>query len=102
MNEDYSTHDSEDFESKVTKENSQEVVKTITEYWDTFKLDEFLLNSQVPAQSRNIPVTSRNSTSRNQEVNEDCTQNDYLPAMMRLDFRISRNAIPGPTPVLHH
>ena len=70
----------EDIEGRVTKKLSQVFSRTASSILGALsKLDEFLLNPQVPTFSETIPGTLRSADVENQEPSQDRSQNDPHP-----------------------
>ena len=69
-NEDHITQVLEEIKGRVTEKLSQEFSRTDIRILGVLsKLDDFLLNPQVWAQSGTVPGTSGNSNTENQEAN---------------------------------
>ena len=85
LTQDYISQVSEEIEGRVTKKLSKEFIKTESRILGTLsKLDEFLLNPQVP-QVRTCSVAvqgkSGNANSENRETHGDRSSNDPYPDM---------------------
>ena len=79
-NQEYIPQVSEEIESRVTKELSQEFRRTESRILGALsKLDEFLLNPQIRTHSGTVQGTFRNTIVENQEPNEDRSQDDPHP-----------------------
>ena len=78
--QDYISQVSEEIEGRVTKKLSKEFNKTESRILGALsKLDEFLLNPQVPSCSVAAHGTSRNSNLENRETHGDRSSNDPYP-----------------------
>ena len=95
MNEEYITQVSVEIEKKLSKKVSQEYSWTDKKLLRvSSKLDEHLQSSQVSGKPVNILGTSRNSTSRNQDLKEDYFQNNLRPDVMSMETRMPHITIP--------
>ena len=89
-------------EGKEAKKISQEFSKTENRILGVLSnLDEFILNSQVLLQSRNVPGTSKGIQRKYQEPDEDSSQNDLHPDMKNTEIGTHCMVITDPNTVLH-
>ena len=80
INEECITQVSEEIEGRVTKKLFQEFNRKQSRILGALsKLDEFLLNQQIPTHSGTVPGTFRNTNVENQGTNEDDSQSDPHP-----------------------
>ena len=78
--QDYISQVSEEIEGRVTKKLSKEFSKTESRILGApSKLDEFLLNPQVPTCSVAVPGASRNNNLGNRETTGDHSSDDPYP-----------------------
>ena len=92
LSEDYITQVSQETENRVTKNLSKKFIRTESQILGTlFKLNEFLLYSQIRALFGTAPITSRNSNAENQEANDDCSQNSPSPERGTSIFRLPQS-----------
>ena len=88
LKEDYSMQKSEEKEGRVTKKLSQKFSRTKNQILGALsKLDKFLFNLQVWAQSGTVSGTSRDSNTENHEPNEDRSQNYSCPEINTIMYR---------------
>ena len=77
MTEEYITQVSVEIEGRVTKQLSQELIRTESNILGALsKIDELLLNLQVPNCSKTFPGTSRNNDIESREPSRDHWQSD--------------------------
>ena len=80
MAEEYIIQVPEEIKARVTKKFSKEFSRTESRFLGALsKLDEFLLNRQVPTCSVAVPVTSRNNESEIREPTGDRSLGDPCP-----------------------
>ena len=80
MTEEYIAHFSEEIEGRVGKKLSLEFSRIESRILGALsKLDEFLLNPQIPTFSGTVPGTFQNADVENQEPSGDRSQNDTHP-----------------------
>ena len=88
--QEYISQVSEEIEGRVTKKLSKEFSWTKSRILGAlFKLDEFLLNSQVRTCSVAVPGTSRNNDSENREPTGDGSLGDSCPEAVISTYHFS-------------
>ena len=102
MNKEYITQVSEDIEGRVTKNLSQEFIRTESRILGALsKLDEFLLNQQIRTHSGTVPETFRNTSVDNQGTIEDDSQSDPHPEAGLFRCQTTQNSGPEVGPYKH-
>ena len=82
--EDYITQVCEEIEGSVPKRLSKEFSRTENRILGALaQLDDFLMNPLLPGHSGTTPEPTRNTSHNNQGTNEDSSQNDPHPEVLR-------------------
>ena len=95
INEENITQLSEEIESRVSKNLSQEFSRTESRILGALsKLDEFLLNPQIRTHSGTVPGTFWNTNVENQGTNEDDSQSNHHPEASIFRGQTTQNSGP--------